>query len=240
MSKNEDTSRRDMLRWSALASTSAIALACSNNNGTPDGGADGGNEAGTDSGADAGNGAAIGILNALLSAEWAAIAAYTAGAGILSAPPANDPLASSAPVFLAVATHFQTQHKAHADALGTAITTLGGTPVAQSSVTFTPPTGFTASVTNVLKLAANAEKAASIAYNGTVPQLPVTGDLRFLAGSILGDETQHFVLLYSILQGVAAAGPNIATGTNQIAPTDFTSTVGSDAGLQSVADFTYT
>jgi len=228
-----DTSRRDILRWSALASTGAVVAACSNDAG-------GGNDAGADANpSDGGNDAAIGLLNALLSAEWAAVAAYGAGASILQAPPQNDPLAASAPVFLAVATHFQAQHQAHAGALGSAIVQLGGTPVDQSSVTFTPPAGFTASVTNVLKLAANAEKAASIAYNATVPQLPQSNELRFLAGSILGDETQHFVLLYSLLKGVAAAGPNVSTGANQIAPTDFVSTVGSDMGLQSVADFTY-
>jgi bacterioferritin (cytochrome b1) len=230
--KNEEPSRRDMIRWSALASTSVLVAACSSSSS--------GNSSGTQPDGGNTNAAAVTLLNALLSAEWVAIATYTAGAGILSAPPKGDPLAASAPVFLAVATHFQSQHTAHAGALVSAIDTLDGTPVAQSSVTFTPPAGFTATVTNVLKLAANAEKAASIAYNATVPQLPVADDLRFLAGSILGDETQHFVLLYSLLQGVAAAGPNVSTDADQIAPTDFTSTVGAAVGLQSVADFAYT
>jgi Ferritin-like domain len=227
--QNAETSRRDVLRWSALASTGAVLAACSSTS------------AGATPAADAGdtNAAAVPLLNALLSAEWGAVAAYAAGAGILSAPPAGDPMASSAPVYLVVATHFQSQHVAHAAALAAAVEMLGGTPVAQASVTFAAPTGFTPTVTNVLKLAANAEKAAAVAYNATVPQLPVTNELRFLAGSILGDETQHFVLLYSLLEGVAAAGPNFATGAAQIAPTDFTSTVGSDVGLQSVADFTY-
>lgn len=224
----ETTSRRDVIRWSALASTGAFVAACSSNSSAP---------APTDAGKT--NAAAVGLLNALLSAEWAAIAAYGAGAAVLMAPPSGDAMASSAPVFLAVATHFQSQHTAHAAALTSAVTALGGTPVAQSSVKFTAPAGFTGTVTNVLKLAANAEKAAAVAYNAAVTQLPVTDDLRFLAGSILGDETQHFVLLYSLLQGVAAAGPNVSSGANQIAPTDFTSTVGSDVGLQSVADFSY-
>jgi hypothetical protein len=229
--QNEEPSRRDLIRWSAFASTTAVVAACSSAS-TP------ANVAGANDAGNA-NSAALTLLNALLSAEWAAVAAYGAGAGILSAPPSGDPLAASAPVFLAVATHFQSQHTAHATALSTAIQTLGGTPVPQSSVKFTAPAGFTGTVTNVLKLAANAEKAAAVAYNATVPQLPITNDLRFLAGSILGDETQHFVLLYSLLQGVAAAGPNVTSGANQIAPTDFTSTVGADVGLQSVADFTY-
>ena len=235
--KKKESSRREILRWSAIASTGAVVAACSSSGSANDGGTDAG--PGDASANDGGNDAAIAVLNTLLAAEWAAVAAYKAGAAILQAPPNGDPLASSAPVFLAVATHFSAQHQAHAGALGAAIVQLGGTPVDQSSVTFTAPPGFTPSVTNVLKLAANAEKAASIAYNGTVPQLPPSNELRFLAGSILGDETQHFVLLYSLLKGVAAAGPNVSTGANQIAPTDFVSTVGSDMGLQSVADFTY-
>src|SRR6185437_9591302 len=49
----------------------------------------------------------VGTLNGLLLAEYGAIAAYSAGAGILMSPPANDALASAAPVVLAVAVHFQ-------------------------------------------------------------------------------------------------------------------------------------
>jgi bacterioferritin (cytochrome b1) len=228
---NVQVSRRDVIRWSALASSTVLVAACAGSSSNSDSHP---NDAG-----DA-NAAAIPLLNALLTAEWGAIAAYAAGAGILAAPPAGDALAASAPVYLAVATHFKSQHFAHATALVSAIDGLDGTPVKQSSVTFAAPSGFTGTVTNVLKLAANAEKAAAVAYNATVPQLPVTDELRFLAGSILGDETQHFVFLYALLQGLAVAGPNVSTDSAQIAPTDFTSTVGSDVGLQSVADFTYT
>ncbi len=154
--QNEEPSRRDVIRWSALTSTGALVAACSSSPSASGPGTL------TDAGTDAANAnaAAVPLLNALLSAEWAAIATYAAGAAILSSPPSGDPLASSAPVFLAVATHFQAQHTAHAGALVSAVNALGGTAVAQSAVSFTAPTGFSATVTNVLKLAANAEKAA--------------------------------------------------------------------------------
>ena len=105
-------------------------------------------------------------------------------------------------------------------------------------MTFTPPTGFTATVTNVLKLACNAEKNAAYSYNRTVAALSTTGR-RFLAGNIQGDETQHFIVLYVILKGTAAPGANIGTMVDQIVPATFVSTMGTMTGLQTVADFTY-
>ena len=179
------------------------------------------------------------LLNALLSAEWAAIAAYTAGGQYLAAPSNSDPMASSAPTVLAVAQHFAQQHQDHATQLSAAVTAAGGTPVAQSSVTFTPPQGWTASVLNVLKLAANAEKAASIAYTDTLKQISAATAAQLIA-SIGGDETQHFTILSLIILGVAAPTADTLSMATDVVPRSFTASPATGApGLETVPDFTY-
>ena len=89
-----------------------------------------------------------------------------------------------------------------------------------------------ASVLNVLKLAANAEKAASIAYNMTVQAL-MQPNHRVIASAIEGDETQHFMVLYAILKGVAAPGPMIGS-VELIVPTSFVTTIDTYPGLETV------
>jgi len=179
------------------------------------------------------------LLNALLSAEWAAIAAYTAGAQYLGAPDGGDPMASAAPTVLAVAQHFAQQHQDHATQLSAAVTAAGGTPVAQSSVTFTPPNGWTASVLNVLKLAANAEKAAAIAYTDTLKQISAAAAAQLVA-SIGGDETQHYTILSLIILGVAAPTADTLSMATDVVPRSFTASPGTGVeGLETVPDFTY-
>jgi len=179
------------------------------------------------------------LLNALLSAEWAAIAAYTAGGQYLASPSNSDPMASSAPTVLAVAQHFAQQHQDHATQLSAAVSAAGGTPVAQSSVTFTPPQGWTASVLNVLKLAANAEKAASIAYTDTLKQISAATAAQLIA-SIGGDETQHFTILSLIILGVAAPTADTLSMATDVVPRSFTASPAAGAeGLETVPDFTY-
>jgi hypothetical protein len=238
--EQEDLSRRLMLRGSALAGLSAVVQACSSN--PPVTPVDGGRDVGTDTVTqpDGGSSTAdIAVLNALLAAEYNAIKAYDAGAGILMAPPAMDPRAGVAPLLLQVAMRFQTQHRDHAAQLVAAITAAGGTPVAEASVMFTAPTGFTPSVVNVLKLACNAEKAASIAYNGAVGGMSDAGR-RFLAATIEGDETQHYIVLYMLLKQAVSAGPGLLTMLSAVVPASFVSNVGTTPnGLETVADFTY-
>jgi hypothetical protein len=235
MSNDENVSRRLLLRGSAILGVAAAIEACSSDPAVV------ATDAGT--GADGGANttmADITVLNALLSAEYGAIKAYDAGAAILMAPPAGDPQAGSAGVLLAVAGRFQQQHRDHAAQISMAVTAAGGTPVAESSVTFTAPAGFTGSVVNVLKLACNAEKGAAIAYNGAVRALGTT-TRRFLATTIEGDETQHFIVLYLLLK--AAVTPNAAaliTGVPNIVPASFVSNLGGTNGLQAVADLAYT
>jgi hypothetical protein len=125
--------------------------------------------------------------------------------------------------------------------LAAAITAIGGTPVTEASVMFTPPSTFSGTVSNVLKLACNTERAAAIAYNRAVKALTATGN-RFLAGTIEGDETQHFVVLYALLTGVVSAVPTgLITNIMEVVPKAFVARVNASDmnSLQSVADFTY-
>ena len=69
-------------------------------------------------------------LNALLAAEYDAIATYTAGAAIIAADSATPQ--ETRDVVTAVAVHFRDQHTQHAVALGSLIEDNDGTPVADS------------------------------------------------------------------------------------------------------------
>ena len=107
-------------------------------------------------------------LNGLLAAEYGAIAAYTAGIPILEMPPTGDPLAANGPALGVIARAWQAQHREHAAQLAATVTAIGGTPVAESSITFTAPTGFTPNVRNVMVLACNAEKAVVFALSDAI------------------------------------------------------------------------
>lgn len=227
MDNNDKLSRRHILQGATVLGASATLAACG------------------DDEAPAGPNPDIVILNRLLSAEYTAIAAYTAGAMVLTSPPMGDPLAQQSLILRQIATRWQAQHREHAAVLVSAITAIGGTPVTEASVMFTPPSGFTGTVANVLRLAANLERGAALAYNDAVKSLSSAAN-RFLSSNIQGDETQHFIVLHSLLQQVAGAGPEIISGINDVVPVPFVSTVtpapmgGMGLGLQSVTDFTYT
>jgi hypothetical protein len=178
-------------------------------------------------------------LNTLLTAEYDAIDAYGAGAGILMSPPANDPLASAAPVVLAVALHFQSQHQDHAKLLASTIQAQAGTPVDPSSGKFSAPAGFTGSVLDVVRLASNAEKAAAIAYNDAVKAVSSAANAQLLA-AIGGNEAQHFILLSLVAQGVA--GPTMTTKSDaaDFVPEAFVAAVGTGTtGLEAIPDFSF-
>ena len=182
----------------------------------------------------------IAPLNNLLAAEYGAIVAYNAGIPILEMPPVGDPLAANGPALSVIATAWRAQHREHAAQLVAAITAIGGTPVVESTITFTAPMGFTASVRNVMVLACNAEKAAAIAYNQSVKTMS-SASSRYIAGNIEGAETQHFVILYTLLKQVVAPNPTmLITMINEVAPKSFVASVGGMTnGLSSIADFTY-
>jgi hypothetical protein len=182
----------------------------------------------------------ISILNGMVATEYGLVDAYAAGATILGAPAADDPLTDLAPVLLAAALTFHDHHVAHADALRTAIVALGGTPLAPSSVEFVAPTGFTATVANVLKLACNAERAAAISYVMALGHLS-TATNRALVASIEGDETQHFMVHYAVLNGLVDPGPNLnALTAGQLVPTAFVAAGAGGQSLEDIPDFDVT
>jgi bacterioferritin (cytochrome b1) len=202
------------------------------------GGSDGGT--GSDAAVDAGGGtdADIAPLNGLLTDEYTAIAAYGAGAGLISAAPTTDPLHALVPVILNIGTSIIAQHSAHAAALVREIEKLGGTPVSQTEVSasFTPPDALVANPTvmNVLKFAASAEREAAVEYNNTVAVLEASG-LRQLAASIAGGESQHFIVLTAIIAGLAGPGPELRESTaGNVFPAAFVVTDGSVDGLDAV------
>lgn len=217
---NEDLSRRDVLKGasalSAAVATSSLLRPRA---------------------AHAGPMEDLPLLNALLSAEYGAIKAYDAGAAILMSPPSGDAQAAVAPAALAVAVHFQSQHREHAAKLAGIITASGGTPVAESTVTFSAPPSFRAGVLNVIKLACNAEKAAAVAYAETLKSLSVQTSAE-VVGAIGGVESQHFIVLFLLANGIVS--PSSTVMANDVVPQAFTSRLGSGTtGLQDVPDFTY-
>jgi hypothetical protein len=188
-------------------------------------------------GARADSPADITTLNALLEAELNAIDTYTAGAGVLMKPASSDPNLAIAPTVLAVAVHFQLQHKDHASALTALIKENGGTPLTKGSAQI--PTGFKASVLNVIRLAANAEKAAALAYTGALKSLDA-GAAATLAAAIGGVEAEHFVVLYSLANGLVEGTTTTESMASTLVPTSFVIKVGSGTeGLDSLSNFTF-
>jgi hypothetical protein len=176
-------------------------------------------------------------LNALLSAEYNAITAYTAGAGLIGSAKAADPLYALREVITDIAVSIQAQHKLHAAALVDAIIGLQGTAVKEADIAakFTAPAALVANptISNVLKFAASAERGAAVAYNQVLAGLE-DAKLRFLASAIEGDESQHFIVLAALVLGLAAPGPNLSTTTAaEVIPEAFVSTVGTQKGLDS-------
>lgn len=179
-------------------------------------------------------------LKALLRAEYNAITAYTAGAGLIDAADDGDPLFALKAVIIQIAVNIQSQHRLHAEALVDAIEGLDGTPVVESEVAadFEPPAALVANptISNVLKFAAGAERGAAIAYNQVLAGLE-DARLRFLATSIEGDESQHFIVLAALVLGLADPGPNLDTDSaDEVIPQAFVSTVGDVGGLDEAPD----
>lgn len=214
---------------------SSGALGGAGKGGAPAAGAGGGADFAGAAGAPDVTDADVVPLNALLSAEYNAITAYTAGAMLIGGAKAADPLYALRTVITDVAVSIQAQHKLHAAALVDAILGLNGTPVEEAAVAakFKPPAALVAnpSISNVLKFAASAERGAAVAYNQVLAGME-DAQLRFLASSIEGDETQHFIVLAALVLGLAAPGPNLSEATAaKVIPEPFVSTIGTKSGL---------
>jgi len=174
------------------------------------------------------------ILNALLTAEYDAIATYTAGAGIIAADAATPQ--ATRDVVTSVAVHFQEQHKQHAAALAKLIQANGGTPVADA-MKAKIPASFPANptTTDVLKLATDKEKHAAVAYVQVMESISTLTAAKLVA-AIGAVETQHFVVLYLLVEGLIQANDGTAMNPTLIVPAAFVLDVGA-AGTLSLENF---
>lgn len=173
-------------------------------------------------------------LNALLAAEYDAVATYTAGAGIIAGDVGTPQDVRD--LVTDVAVHFQDQHKEHAAALAALITDNGGTPATDSG-NAAIPASFPAAptTTDVIKLAADKERAAAFTY-ANVMQAISTQTAAKLVAAIGAVETQHFVVLYLLAEGLIV--PTAATAANValVVPAAFVADVGG-AGTLSLENF---
>jgi Ferritin-like domain len=166
-------------------------------------------------------------LNALLAAEYDAVATYTAGAGLIGAD-SGTPQATR-DLVTAVAVHFQSQHKDHAAALKKLIEDNKGTAVDDSGMAKLPAkfpaTG--ATTTDVIKLAADKEKQAAYTY-AQVMETISTQTAAKLVASIGAVEAQHFVVLYLLAEGLIEATDKTMAMASLVVPASFVLDVGGD------------
>jgi rubrerythrin len=125
----------------------------------------------------------VALLNSLLELEQLAIAAYTAGIGILRTRA------------LGLGRRILQQEHDHANRLSVAIALAAGTPVAPRERYDFPRVEAQA---DVLALGASIENAAIAAYIDAIPMLS-TPDLRATAASIVTDDAEHLALLDAAL-----------------------------------------
>jgi rubrerythrin len=164
-------------------------------------------------------------LNALLAAEFDAIATYTAGAGIIMGDMTTP--AATRDTVLKVAVHFQDQHKQHAAALAALIQANGGTPAMDTGRAALPMSfpAATATTTDVMKLAADKEKAAAFTYTQVMSSISTPTAAKLVA-SIGAVETQHFVVLYLLVEGLIAPTAKTNTDATLVVPAAFILNVG--------------
>jgi rubrerythrin len=169
------------------------------------------------------------VLNALLAAEYDAVATYTAGASIIAADSAT-PKATRDTV-TGVAVHFRSQHSEHAAALKKMIEDNKGKPVSETS---TPklPASFpkSATTTDVIKLAADKEKQAAYTYAKVMASISTQTAAKLVA-SIGAVETQHFVVLYLLAEGLIDATEKTGMSPTLVVPAAFILDVGARGSL---------
>lgn len=173
------------------------------------------------------------LLNALLAAEYDAIATYTAGAGIIAGDEATPE--ATRKIVTDVAVHFQDQHKQHAAALKAMIEDNDGAPVADSMVAKIPMSFDEPNTTGVIKLAADKEKQAAVAYADVMKSISTQSAAKLVA-SIGAIETQHFVVLYLLAEGLIAANAMTGMSPELVVPAAFVLDVGGE-GTQSLEKF---
>jgi Ferritin-like domain len=164
-----------------------------------------------------------GLLNALLAAEYDAIATYTAGAGIITADTATD--AGVKDTVVKVAVHFQDQHKQHAAALKALIEANSGTAVADSMKASLPASFKGSDTVSVIKLAADKERAAAFTYAQVLNNISTAAAAKLVA-SIGAVESQHFVVLYLLAEGLIAGNAKTNSMASLVVPAGFIVDVG--------------
>ena len=174
------------------------------------------------------------ILNTLLTGEYDAVATYTAGAALIAADTGT--AQATRDIVTSVAVHFQDQHKQHAAALKALISANGGTPATDTMVAKIPTSFPTvATTTDVMKLAADKEKHAAIAYAEVMKTLSTSAAAKLVA-SIGGVESQHFVVLYLLVEGLISANDNTKMNPALIVPAAFVLNVGA-SGTTNLENF---
>ena len=171
-------------------------------------------------------------LNTLLASTYHMTTAYTAITGLISDAPATDPLITLREVLVQIVTSVQAQHRLHASRL---VEELGAEAISEASVVaqFTAPPGLIAntSISNALKFVAGAERDAAVLGNRTLSEIS-DPELRALASSIEGNQTQHFVLLAALVAGLVVAGPNLDKAhAATLFPAAFAGSAGKNQGL---------
>lgn len=175
------------------------------------------------------------LLNALLKAEYDAVATYNAGAGIIAADMVTDK--ATRDTVTGVAVHFRDQHSQHAAALKKLIEANGGTAVGNVEKPSLPASFpiATATTTDVIKLAADKEKQAAYTYAQVMANISTQVAAKLVA-SIGAVETQHFVVLYLLAEGLISATAKTGTSPTLVVPAAFILDVGG-AGTQSLESF---
>lgn len=172
-------------------------------------------------------------VNAMLTKSFEIIAVYDAAIGALTGMPETATVA-------ALFTHFRQQHRDQTVQLAARVTALGGTPVMESAVNAPPnPTGFTRTGANYLKHLANLTRQAAVA---NIARLNAIGskDAAEVVAGVIGTQTQHFIVLYLLVKGVAQPGPMAAAMLNQIVPRAFVNVeAAASASLASLADLPF-
>ena len=164
-------------------------------------------------------------LNAALAAEYDAIATYGTAATIIAAD-ASTPKATR-DVVAGLGAHFRAQHVEHAAALDKFIKMNGGAPIADPATPCLPASfpATTAKTSDVIKLAADKEKHAAVAYASAIGKVGTATAAELLA-SIGAVETQHFVLLYALAEDLIAANDVTLKNVALLSPASFVLDVG--------------
>jgi rubrerythrin len=174
----DSRSRRDFFRltgFTAVGGSVVFLAACGDDDEVRTGPAAGGAEQDVD------------LLNAALNLENTAVAAYTAGATLLSGPA------------LEAGKTFLEHEKQHAQRLTQAIRDLGGTPNKPKSADEYKQ-GFPKlrSQADVLRFATDLENMAVQAYVDAIPRLS-SRELRQTAAAIVSNEAEHLSVLLGVL-----------------------------------------